>query len=301
MEQARRSKAKTVRSIVEWTLIAILLAFDIFVISMRFSSSSNGATNFFGNQIYIVQTGSMEGSEQFYKEHPEYKIQAAPVNSAVFVNLAPELIAESDTQETITRKQKAIDEYYGAIQIGDVMTFYYQIGKTVIVTHRVIAITVANGQYGNVYKFTLRGDNPSGDKVVTPYAPTQEVNSSTGMVIGKVTGVNPGLGGFIVNVVQNKVLMGVLIIAPAAAIFIYEIVKIALLVSAQKRGNLAGDSSEEIAALKEEIAALKGKNDGDESSDDLTKLRSYKTMLDEGLISEEEYNAKKCELLDKSE
>lgn len=295
MEAAKKNKAKTIRSIVEWTLIGVLLVFDVFIIAMRFSSSSNGATNFFGNEIFIVQTGSMEGSDEFYESHPEYEIKSAPVNSAVFVKVAPELIGENDSQEVATKKQQAIDAYYGSIKVGDVMTFYYQIGKTVIVTHRVTEIKTLDGKYGKVYEFTLRGDNPSGDKVVSPYSPTQKVNSSTGMVIGKVSKVDIGLGGFIVHFVQNKILIGILIIAPAAIIFIYEIVKIVMILQGNKKAELSSAQDEEIAMLKKQLEEIQ---EAPAKGDKLSALREYKTMLSEGLITEEEYEKKKHELLD---
>lgn len=296
----KKSKVRRILGIVEWSLIGALLIFDIFIITMRFSSSANGVTNFFGNEVYIVQTGSMEGSADYYAQHPNWKIKDCPIDSAVFVKTAPPTISENDDVFTIANKQAAIDAYYSNIHAGDVLTFYYQVGKTVIVTHRVTEEPrVFLGQYGNVYEFTLMGDNPKGDQVVSPYSPTQKVNSSTGWVIGKVDSVNVGLGKFIVNFIQNKTLIGVLIIAPAAVMFLYEVGKIILLLVKDRQDRTLGQEKAELVALREQVARMGEQQPPVEKpkDDKLSTLREYKAMLDEGLITQEEYEKKKNELL----
>ena len=292
--QGKKKVWQKILSIGEWVLIGALLIFDIFVISMRFSTNTGRGTNFFGNEIFIVQTGSMEGSQDLYDANPDWEIKDCPIDSAVFVQDAPATISEGDSQETIEFKQQMIDAYYGDIKVGDVMTFYYQVGTTVIVTHRVTAINIIHGQYGNVYRFTLRGDNPTGDKVVSAYSPTQTVQSDTGMVIGKVTRCEVGLGKFIVHFIQNKVLMGVLIIAPAGIMFVYEIAKIIVILQRSKEQARQEAQNNEVNELKEKLEQLQQQ---EPKKDKLAELREYKAMLDEGLITQEEYDQKKKELL----
>ena len=304
-EQAKTPGWKKALSIVEWAGIILLLVFDIFIMSMRFSSNDSGATNFFGNQVYIVLTGSMQGSDEYYAEHPEFEIQACPIDSAVFVKKAPEPIITEDegNEEKIAQKQAALDEFYSDVKIGDILTFYYQIGKTVIVTHRVVDIRVADGKYGKVYNYTLMGDNPSGDQVVSAQSPTQSANSTTGLIIGKVTRVDMPLGWFLSNVIGNRVLIGILLIGPAAIMFIYEIGKIALILHKDYRERHPSAAEVELAALRERLnggapaPAQTPPPAPAPAVDPLEQLRKYKMMLDEGLITQEEYDKKKEELL----
>ena len=289
-------------TIVEWVLICALLIFDIFIISMRYSSSDSGATNFFGNQVYVVLTGSMEGSPEFYAEHPEYEIKACPIDSAVLVDHAPAYISTEDEKDPaiVKEKQAKIDAYYEKVKVGDVLTFYYSVGKTVIVTHRIINKSVTQSEGRNVYTFILRGDNPSGDKVVSPTSPTQVVNSTMGLIIGKVNKVDMGLGWFLTHFVNNKVLIGILILVPAAIMFFYEVGKIIILVYQQKHGSKAALERAELEALRAQIADMQqtpAPAPSPAKEDPLETLRKYKSMLDEGLITQEEYDAKKAELL----
>ena len=225
-----KSKIKRTLSITGYILLFLLLILDVLLIIGKLNST-NGVSNFFGTEVYTVLTGSMEGSEEFYAEHPEYSIKSCPIDSAIFVERAPEPIYDGDSDELKITKQEAIDNYYSNIKVGDVLTFIYQHGRSYIITHRIIDIQVNNG----VYKFTLRGDNPTGDKTITSSSPTQEVQSDSGLVIGKVKGVNVPLGKFIVHFLNNKLAFGLVVLIPAGALFAFEVVRIILVLTEDKR------------------------------------------------------------------
>ena len=243
-----KSKFRRALSITGYIFLFLLLILDVLLIIGKLNSSSNGVSNFFGTEIYTVLTGSMEGSDEFYAEHPEYTIKSCPVDSAIFVKRAPEPIHDGDSEDLKITKQAAIDDYYSQLEVGDVLTFVYQHGRSFIITHRIIDIQVTDG----VYYFTLRGDNPTGDKTITASSPTQQVQSDSGLVIGKVTAVNVPLGNFIVHFLNNKVAFGLTILIPAGALFIYEIIRIVLLLTEDKREK----KTLELQAKEEEKNAL---------------------------------------------
>lgn len=230
MEKAK-NRAKHILSIVGYSFIMLLLVLDIFLLIGKFNSSSSGVSNFFGTEVYTVLTGSMEGSDEYYASHPEFEIRDCPIDSALFVERAPDVIYEGESEETKVQKQAVIDEYYSKLKVGDVITFIFQLNKNYIITHRIIAVENNNG----VYTFILRGDNPTGDKQITTSSPTQTVTSDSGLIIGKVTGVNVFLGKFIVHFLNNKVAFGCTVLIPAGALFVYEIIRIIYLLTAGKR------------------------------------------------------------------
>lgn len=58
--------------------------------------SESGAMNFFGHETRIVLTGSMEGSDEFYNEHPEYEIKRS----------IPKMLSLSTLFQTMKKKPK---------------------------------------------------------------------------------------------------------------------------------------------------------------------------------------------------
>ncbi|MCR5506172.1 MAG: hypothetical protein K6F07_04170 [Bacilli bacterium] len=259
MKERKLNIFKRILNAFYYVFMGALLTLDVFLIIGRVNSSKNGVSNFFGTQLYTVLTGSMEGSDEFYAEHPEFEIKKMPISSAVFVKNAPQPILGGEDEATKIKKQQALTNYYTNVKVGDVMTFVFQSNKNYIVTHRVIEIKENSG----VFTITLRGDNPSGDQKVTKNSPTQTVTSDSGLVIGKVTGINVGLGKFIVNYLQNGVAFGCTVLIPAGLILIYEVIKIVLIFMDERKEKLLKEHKEasdakdlELEELRKKVAAL---------------------------------------------
>ena len=250
MTEAKNGKKSTSRKavdVIEWILIVLLALFDILILIMRINMpSQDSGMNLFGNEVRIVLTGSMEGSEEFYASHPEYEIQSLPVDSAVTVRTVP----------TDEREQ---EEFYSDMKVGDILTFYYQLGsKAIPVTHRIVNIDAHTGTNGNeIYRFTCMGDNPTGDQTVSKFSPTQEVSSDSGLVIGKVTGVSVGLGWFLVHFVQNRMVVVFVVIVPCFAMMVYELVKVFMVIRKDKDSKAKAEAQARLDAQRSEVEELK--------------------------------------------
>lgn len=240
---------KLVIDIVIYTLLGIFIAFSVFALVSKFTmKSENGAMNFFGHETRIVLTGSMEGSDEFYNEHPDYQIKRINTRDAVFI-------------DTVPTNEEDSNAFYHNIKEGDVLTFIYQNAGNVVVTHRVIAIK----EDAHHIVFTLRGDNPSGDQIVYKNDNrTQEVASDSGLIIGKVTGVNTFLGNLLYTLSSNKIVLVLLVIVPCGTIAIYEVGKVVYYIYKNKHEQQLvilkeedKNKDEELARLKEELEKMK--------------------------------------------
>lgn len=247
---------KKIVNIISYVFMGLLIVFDVVVLSAKVNMKSpDGGLNFFGTEIRLVQTGSMTGSDELYNANPDWEIKRIDVNDAVFVKLAPDV--SSDAQ--------VLEDYYGSFKLGDVMTFYFQMGTNIPVTHRIIDIqkTAYN------YKFTLMGDNPTGDQTVSKYSPTQVVYSDSGLVIGKVTGVNKFMGNFLAAFVGNKVVLALVVIVPCGILMIYEIGKIVYYLIKNKQ-----EAQREQDELKAKEKEEEHKKELESQENELAKLRA---------------------------
>ena len=249
-EEAKEKKINSVNikkilGIVEWVLIAILLVFDIFVITTRFTSRTNGDTfSFFGTQTRIVLTGSMEGSDSYYASHPEYEIKALPVNTAVFIQEKP-------------KDQEKLDQFYASLKVGDVITFNY--AGTKPVTHRIIkTINVEHD-----YTFVCSGDALIDNKSL-PATQTLTVNAygeakSNMQIVGKVKGSSKFVGFLVVNIAYKKWVMFVFIILPCFLVSLYFILSAIFASRKEKREQMMLEKQNEVDRLKQELEELKTK------------------------------------------
>ena len=244
---------KITTNIIIYSILAIFVSFSIFALISKFTmKSEGGAMNFFGHETRIVLTGSMEGSDEFYNEHPEYEIKKINTKDAVFI-------------DTVPNDEEKAQAFYHDIKVGDVLTFIYQAAGNVVVTHRVIAIE----ENAHHIVFTLRGDNPSGDKIVYPTDDRiQTVASDTGLIIGKVTGVNTFLGNLLYTLSSNKIVLVLLVIVPCGTIALYEIGKVVYYIYKNKHEQELvilkeedKNKDEELARLKEELERMKKERD----------------------------------------
>lgn len=254
-KEESKSPLKIVWNIVSWVLVGFCLLFAVSIIVARVKMpNQNSVMSIGGTEMRIVLTGSMEGSDEFYEQNPEYEIKDLPVDTLLFIKKVP----YHDDEETQARLQ---NEFYEDVKEGDILTFYYS-GTSYIVTHRVIEKTYENG----IYTFVCRGDNPEGDKFISEASPTQTVKSNSGHIIGKVTGANFALGWTIKNVVQNKVVVILVIIVPSFIMMVYEIFKIFYILSEEKKDKINKEEKDkrdaELDELKRQIEELKKEKGG---------------------------------------
>ena len=118
-----------------------------------------------------------------------------------------------------------IEEAYGfyrSLQVGDVVTFYYahpMSHEIMVVTHRIVDISNVGGDI----KFTMAGDSIKDDPTNSS---EQVVSVSDGDMIGKVVGVSPELGSFVIflSSAEGKAVLIGLFAALIAAIWITPVV-----------------------------------------------------------------------------
>lgn len=244
-EKETKKGWKKALDIISWIIIGILIVFDGFAIANRIYYAQNNTTiPFFGMETRLVVTDSMEGDEDFYAEHPEYEITRIDQHSCVFIELAPE---------------NPTDDFYKNLKVGDVLTFIDQEsvpGTKITNTHRIIAIT----EKANGYDYTLRGDL----KKDGHFGTTQTAGSDYGTIIGKVTKVDKGLGIFLWELTEGKVLMVVLVILPCAVLMIFELGKVIYIVSQNRKQEHLAEIEEkdlELQKLKDELEKIKGEKD----------------------------------------
>lgn len=247
--QQKHKGLKIALNVIFYTFLGVLLAFDIFALVSKLTmKSETGAMNFFGHETRIVLTGSMEGNEQLYIDHPEYEIKRINVHDAVFIDTVP---SDENKQQ----------EFFNSIKVGDVLTFIYQRGGNVVVTHRVINIE----DTGHNLKYTLRGDNPTGDNLVHDNDQyTQEVYSDRGEIIGKVTGTNTFLGNVLYGLAGNKLVLIFLVVVPSGLLALYELGKVFFAIYMNKKEKQLAiiqqehqTDLDELEKLKQELERLK--------------------------------------------
>ena len=260
-EKKKKSKVGFILNIVLYVFLGALLVFDGIVLYSKFNmKSADGTVNFFGREVRIVLTNSMVGTDEFYKEHPDYKIKRIDPHDAVYVQTAP----PADTKD-----QSKIDNFYKNIKVGDILTFIDTKHNDVTNTHRIIEVSTRTNPKtgGTIYDFKMLGDAPAAQK-----DKVQDASSDDGKVLGKVTGVNKSLGNFLYTFVENKLLVVFTVILPCAIFATAEIVKIILYVNRSHKEKLLlekqqaiSERDEELEKLRKELEELKiGENDSKE-------------------------------------
>ena len=137
------SKKKKIFKIIGDVVFAIFLLFILtFAVSnLRAKKTASGIPNIFGNGYLTVLTESMDGTKEFYQEHPEYK-------------------GTFKAGDLITVKLLKSDEEAKSLEAGSIITFLANEdidgnGKLDdIVTHRIISVEEF---YGTKY-YRTRGD-----------------------------------------------------------------------------------------------------------------------------------------------
>ena len=237
-----KSKAKRVLSIIGnvflWLFLALCLVMLIFSIVAK--RSDDGAVNIFGHEMRLVLSGSMEKNDE--TDVSGYEIKSIPVKSLVITEVVPE-----DDEE--------VNEWYGKLKVGDVLTFRYLTTSQETVTHRITAIEKLT--YG--YMITLRGDNVDKDEDGQVIYTDDRMNPQpANHVLGKVVHVSVVLG-YVTWVLQQPVGIALVIIVPAAIIIIFQLIRIVTVLSGEKRKKTEAKQAEqesEIEALKRRLAEM---------------------------------------------
>lgn len=209
-------------------LCLLLLLFTVFG-----KRNSDGAVQLFGYEMRVVLSGSMEKNQNV--DVSDYKIKDIKTGSLVFVRLVP-------------NDQTKAQEFYANLQVGDVLTFCYDVSSQRVdertaphmtITHRIVSIE-PNDTGG--YIITLRGDN-----LATGFADEQIINTSDiaspNYVIGKVTGKSYVLGRLAYSL-KRPMGIAMLIIIPSVIILIWQVVKIVSVLKDKNKKQLVQTSTD---------------------------------------------------------
>lgn len=265
-EKTKWTKKKIILEVFEWigvVFCVLVVAFIAVFASNKPSSKSSGSI--FGFETRLVVSGSMEGSDDFYKnEGKDFKIKKISVGSAVFIDSIPvNDVFKDNAHKEYTDNFK---NYISKISVNDVLTFTPMDSPTVPITHRVIDIeTRADGKV----MYTTHGDANEDGVNEKFYAEN---------IIGKVIGSSKFVGDLYNNFFTKKWAVAIVIVSPCLAVMTFEIVKIVKIVKEDKKQKLALESN---------------------SLDH--KIKSINELVDSGVLTREEADTKIAALKEKEE
>ncbi len=247
---AETSKGKKVFGIVGrvLTFLFYVLCILVLILCVATKKNNDGAANFFGKQVRIVLSDSMEKCEQ--TDVSDYKIKDIPVKSMLFIEQVP-----SDEQKA--------QAWYAKLKKGDVLTFRYVYVKQETITHRLVEnpIPTEGG-----YILHLEGDNKASDaKTLTQTIDTSKIDSPN-YVIGKVTGTSYPLG-VTLTALKTTVGMICIIILPCLLLIgweIYHLISICTESKREKQRQQKEQMEEELRQAKEELELLRQKTNAEE-------------------------------------
>ena len=267
MEKAKIKKIGNVLvNVVLYVFLAICLC--SVVLTLFSKKDSDGAAEVFGYQMRVVTSESMAKCDE--TDVSKYDIKSIPIRSLIVVEVVPE-------------DDKAAEEWYKQLKVGDVLTFRYLYGHQVTITHRIVGITEKST---GGYIIELAGDNKNADDGQLYQTIDTSDEYSPNYVIGKVTGQAHVLG-VVMSFLMQPVGMILVVILPCAIIMLFEILKIARLLGENKRNKKREEieeatrvKEEEIAELRRRLAELENKdnNDGWEEDDASSEEGQYEEM-----------------------
>lgn len=235
--QALRKAAKVLANILLYAFMAICIFGVILTITAK--KDEDGTATILGKQIRYVLSPSMEECDA--TDVTKYDIKDIPTGSMVFIDVVPEDEAEAE-------------KWYADLEIGDVLTFKYVYVKQETITHRITDIQQKDGGY----IIMLEGDNKNSDSgTLTQTIDTSQKNSPN-YVIGKVTGQSY-LFGLFIGALKAPIGIICIVILPSLAILIFEVIKIAGLLGAEKRKKEEEEKEQqqnEIDELRRRVAEL---------------------------------------------
>jgi len=225
-----------------YLFIALCLVAVVLVITSK--KDSDGTATLFGKQMRFVQSPSMEKCEA--TDVSGFEIKDIPMRSMIFIDVVPD------------DKAKA-DEWYADLKVGDVLTFKYVYVRQETITHRITAI---EPKETGGYIISLEGDNKSSDDGVLTQEIDTSLENSPNYIIGKVTGQSYPLG-LLINVLKSPVGIVCIIILPALAIIVFEIIKIINVFGADRKKKEDKEKEmkqNELDELRRRLAELEAKN-----------------------------------------
>lgn len=225
-------------------IIFIIVASVSMVIAVLSKKGGDDGVSIFGKKIFFVKSSSMEKNS--LTDVSNFEIKDIPVKSAIFV-------------EAIPTKKEEKDIWLSNLEVGDVLTFKFVYTKQEIITHR---ITNINKKTTGGYIIRLEGDNKNYDANVISQVIDTSKEDSPNYIIGKVKGVNYGLG-VLIYALKSPVGLILIVIIPSLVIATLEIIRIVTIVKGDKKDREAIKSLEkddEIKKLKEELERLKENN-----------------------------------------
>ena len=244
LPETNTTKQKVLRAlqIAGDVLFCLIIAFALFVliISVSAKRDADGTANVFGYQLRFVRSGSMEKCDQ--TDVSGYKIKSIPVKSCVFIKKAP---APDD--------QQALNEWFSALSVGDVLTFQYsKYGaaniQDKVITHRIVKIEPKEGGY----IITLEGDNKNDTGSVGQQVIDTTKADGLDYIIGKVEGQSYFLG-LCVYALKSPIGLIFIIIVPCMIVIAYEVIKIITVLNKDKKDR----QQQEKTAKEDEIALLR--------------------------------------------
>ena len=248
-----KEKIKKTGNVVLNVLLYVFLALCILTVFLTVLSKkdSDGAAEIFGYQMRVVTSDSM--SECELTDVSSYKIKDIPIRSLVFVEVVPD------------SPEKA-DEWYGELEVGDVLTFRYAYTTQVTITHRITSITEKDT---GGYVIELAGDNISSDSSRLYQSIDTSASNSANYVIGRVTAKSYVLG-VIMSFLMSPLGMILIIILPCLVIILLEVLKISrvLISDKRKREQEEMDKKEsELNELRRKLEALESEKNGQDGAD----------------------------------
>jgi flagellar basal body-associated protein FliL len=240
-ENKLKNTVSKILNILLYVFIGFMMVFLILVISFR--NSKEDATTVFGYQMRTVISPSMESCE--LTDVSNYEIKSLPLNTMIFVEVLP-------------TDEKALEEWYRDLEIGDVVTFKYVYVRQEVITHRLVG-KEDNGKGG--YNLYFEGDNKNSEEGVLTQVIDTSNEFSPNFVIGKVVG-HSYLLGIIVTFLKSTIGL-VLIIVLIVVILVLEIFRLVKLLTAGKREAEKKKQEEqlkELEELREKLAILEQQN-----------------------------------------
>ncbi len=246
------SKLKKAGKIALDVLLYLFLAICVIALILTVTSKkdTDGASEIFGYQMRIISSDSMAKCE--LTDVSEYKIKSIPLRSMVFVKVMPQ-------------DEKEADDWYGELEVGDVLTFRYVYTNQVTITHRVISV---EEKPTGGYIIRLAGDNKTSESGQLIQVIDTSVPNNTNYVIGKVTGQSK-LIGFFVSLLKSPVGLICIVMIPCFIVILLEILKIVGIFGAEKRKREQEEKAEkenELEELRRKLAELEGEKQQNEEN-----------------------------------
>lgn len=247
-QKVLRKAGKIALDVIVYLFIALCLLAVVLVITSK--KDSDGTATIFGKQMRFVQSPSMEKCEM--TDVSAFEIKDIPMRSMVFIETVPEDPAKAA-------------EWYAGLKVGDVLTFKYVYVRQETITHRITAI---EPKETGGYIISLEGDNKSSDDGVLTQKIDTSIENNPNYIIGKVTGQNYPLG-LLINALKSPAGIVCIIILPALAIIVLEVIKIINAFSAERKKKdeeekeMQQNELDELRARLAELEAKNRENNGD--------------------------------------